>query len=222
MSQPKYIPVPDPRQLTLPEMETRAAEFAQEMSWRRTVRHFSEEKVPYSIIQNCLRAAGRAPSGANQQPWHFVVVSDPQVKVEIRQAAEAEEKRFYEQRATEEWLAALQPLGTDWQKPFLERAPYLIAIFVQNYGVSASGERSKHYYPVESVGIATGILITALHHAGLATLTHTPSPMGFLNQILDRPSNERPFLLLVTGFPTEDATVPAIEKKDLTEFVTRL
>jgi nitroreductase len=191
------------------------------MGWRRSVRSFSRRRVPYSIIDHCLQAAGKAPSGANQQPWHFAVVGEDSVKREIRRAAESEEKRFYEERATEAWLQALDPLGTDWRKPYLEAAPYLIAIFVQVYGLSASGQRIKHYYAHESVGIAAGILITALHHAGLATLTHTPSPMGFLGDILERPTNERPFLLLVTGFPAEGATVPVLEKKEPSEFITR-
>jgi nitroreductase len=161
-------------------------------------------------------AGDAAPSGANQQPWHFVAVSDPTVKQRIRVAAEEEERQFYERRATDEWLAALEPLGTDWQKPFLETAPWLIAIFAQKWGRAADGRRVKHYYPTESVGIATGILITALHTAGLATLTHTPSPMGFLNEILGRPADaERPFLLLVVGQPAEGARVPAIERRPL-------
>jgi nitroreductase len=166
------------------------------------------------VIEHCIAAAGTAPSGANQQPWHFVAVSDADVKRRIRLAAEAEEREFYERRAPEEWLEALRPIGTDWQKPFLETAPWLIAIFVQKWGRAADGRKVKHYYPTESVGIATGILITALHTAGLATLTHTPSPMGFLNEILGRPADsERPFLLLVTGHPAAGARVPAIDRK---------
>jgi nitroreductase len=176
--------------------------------------------VPRSVIEACLRTAGTAPSGANQQPWHFVAVSDPAVKSHIRQAAEAEEREFYERRASQEWLDALAPLGTDAHKPFLEIAPYLIAIFAQTYGMGADGGKIKHYYVTESVGIATGLLIAALHHAGLATLTHTPSPMGFLNEILGRPANERPFLLLVVGYPAENAQVPAITKKALEEIAT--
>lgn len=172
------------------------------------------------IIETALAAAGTAPSGANLQPWHFVVVSDPAVKQRIRVAAEAEEKEFYEHRASQEWLAALEPLGTDTDKPFLETAPYLIAVFLQKFGMLADGRRVKHYYPVESTGLATGILITALHQAGLACLTHTPSPMGFLNEILDRPVAERPFLLLVTGYPADGAQVPDIRRKALEEFVS--
>jgi len=167
------------------------------MSRRRTVRDFDARPVPRQVIEACLAAAGSAPSGANQQPWHFVAVVDPAIKRRIRFAAEAEEREFYERRAPEEWLEALQPIGTDWHKPFLETAPWLIAVFVRKWGRAADGSKVKHYYPAESVGIATGILITALHEAGLATLTHTPSPMGFLNEILGRPADaERPFLLL--------------------------
>jgi nitroreductase len=167
-----------------------------------------------------LRAAGTAPNGANKQPWHFVVVGNPDVKRRIREAAEAEEREFYESRATPEWLADLAPLGTDADKPFLETAPYLIAIFAQSYGITPDGSKTKHYYVQESVGIATGLLIAALHHAGLATLTHTPSPMKFLNTILERPTHERPFLLLVVGYPAEDARVPVIRKKPLDEIAT--
>ena len=202
------------------QMAKRAAEFAAEMARRRSVRHFSDRAVPRPVIEECLRAAGSAPSGANMQPWRFVVVSDPAVKRQIREAAEAEERAFYEQRAGEEWLDALAPLGTDWQKPFLETAPYLIAIFAQSFGLEPDGRKIKHYYVQESVGIATGLLIAALHHAGLATLTHTPSPMGFLNEILARPVNERPFLLLVVGYPAPDAHVPDIRRKALNEIST--
>ena len=174
------------------EMRARAIRFYQEIKRRRTVRDFSGEPVPVEIIEQALLAAGTAPNGANQQPWHFVVVQDAEVKQKIRKAAEAEEREFYSSRAPQAWLDALAPLGTDASKPFLESAPYLIVIFTQSYGVSETGERVKHYYATESVGIATGFLIAALHHAGLATLTHTPSPMGFLNKILGRPDNERP------------------------------
>lgn len=197
------------------EMAERARDFRQNLGRRRTVRDFSPEPVPRAVIEECLRAAGSAPSGANQQPWHFSVVADPELKRQIRAAAEAEEAAFYGGRASAEWLAALAPLGTDARKPFLETAPYLIAIFAEAYGQDAEGRRVKHYYVAESVGIATGFLIAALHHAGLATLTHTPSPMGFLNALLGRPPNERPFLLLVVGYPAEGARVPAITKKDL-------
>lgn len=220
MSEPNFIPLPGYRRYPEPEMRLRAAEFYTEMKRRRSVRQFSNQTVPRQIIEDCLRAAGTAPSGANMQPWHFMVVNDPVVKRRIRLAAEEEEDRFYTQRASPEWLAALEPLGTDENKPFLETAPYLIVIFVQRYGHNPSGEKIKHYYAQESVGIATGILITALHHAGLATLTHTPSPMNFLNEILKRPENESPFLLLVTGYPAENAQVPDIHKKPLNEFTT--
>lgn len=202
------------------EMKERAADFYTEVRRRRTVRHFSDRPVPQEVIVDCLRAAATAPSGANMQPWHFVVIGDPAVKRQIREAAEAEEREFYEHRAPQEWLEALALLGTDANKPFLETAPYLIAIFAESYGVGEGGRRIKHYYVQESVGIATGILITAIHRAGLASLTHTPSPMNFLNDILGRPANERPFLLLVVGYPAEDAQVPVISKKPLTEIAT--
>lgn len=204
------------------EMLARATAFREEMVCRRTVRDFSDRPVDRAVIEQCLRAAGSAPNGANLQPWHFVVVSDPQIKKQIREAAEAEERAFYEERATEEWLEALAPLGTDASKPFLETAPYLIVIFAQSYGVSPDGERIKHYYVQESVGIATGLLITAVHHAGLVSLTHTPSPMGFLRDILGRPASERPFLILVVGYPAEGAQVPNISKKSLAEIATFL
>jgi len=203
------------------EMRERALAFRDEARRRRTVRHFSAEPVPDGVIDACVEAAGTAPSGANRQPWHFVIVRDPGLKARIREAAEEEEADFYENRAPPEWLEALACLGTDEHKPFLEEAPVLIAIFAQSYAVTPDGARVKNYYVNESVGIATGILITALHHAGLATLTHTPSPMGFLNEILERPSNERPFLLLVVGYPAEDAVVPSITKKPLSEIATR-
>jgi nitroreductase len=201
-------------------MRRRAIEIREELQRRRTVRHFSDRPVPREIIEECLRAAGTAPNGANMQPWHFVVVSDPKVKHQIRVAAEAEEREFYHSRAPQEWLDALASLGTDEHKPFLEVAPYLIAIFAQSYGLLPDGRKVKNYYVTESVGIAAGMLITALHHAGLATLTHTPSPMSFLNEILHRPENERPFLLLVVGYPASDAQVPAITKKPLEEIAT--
>lgn len=198
-------------------MVERARSFRDEVRRRRTVRHFSPEPVPEAVIDACLEAAGTAPNGANRQPWHFVVVRDPGVKARIREAAEEEERDFYENRAPPEWLAALAHLGTDEHKPFLEEAPVLIAIFAESYAVGDGGEKIKNYYVSESVGIATGILITGLHHAGLATLTHTPSPMGFLNEILERPKRERPFLLLVIGYPADDAEVPRITKKPLSE-----
>jgi len=201
-------------------MRERLAQFYAEVNRRRTVREFSDRPVPKDIIETALAAAGTAPSGANLQPWHFVVVSGPETKRRIREAAEAEEREFYDHRASKEWLEALQPLGTDSDKPFLETAPYLIAVFLQKFGELPDGRKVKHYYPVESTGLATGILITALHHAGLATLTHTPSPMKFLNEILGRPKSERPFLLLVVGYPAQDARVPDIERKPLEAFTS--
>lgn len=220
MDESRMIPLPAYREHALADMRDRARRFHAEMERRRSVREFSGRRVPREIIDDCLRAAGTAPSGANMQPWHFVVVSGSGTKRRIREAAEAEEREFYEHRAPEEWLRALAPLGTDADKPYLETAPYLIAVFVQKYGRLEDGTKVKHYYPQESVGLATGILITALHHAGLATLTHTPSPMGFLNEILERPKNERPFLLLVTGYPAPDARVPDIRRKPLDDYVT--
>lgn len=202
------------------EMQARATAFRQHMQRRRTVRHFSAKPVPREIIEECLLAAGTAPNGANLQPWHFVVVSDPQVKHEIRVEAEKEEWDFYHRRAPQEWLDALAPLGTDEHKPFLDTAPYVIAIFGKNHSTLPDGRRVKNYYVNESVGIATGFLIAALHHAGLVSLTHTPSPMGFLNTILNVPPDEKPFLLLVVGFPAEGAQVPAITKKPLAEIAT--
>ena len=187
------------------------------MQKRRTVRDFSDRPVPRELIEHCLSVAGTAPSGANLQPWHFVAISDPDVKREIRIAAESEEKEFYEHRAPKAWLEALAPLGTDWHKPFLETAPWLVAVFAQPFRILSDGTRSPTYYAIESVGIATGILVTAVHSCGLASLTHTPSPMGFLNRILKRPSHEKPFLLLVVGHPAQDARVPDISRKLLAE-----
>jgi iodotyrosine deiodinase len=210
-------------ELCVEEMRGRAHELAGEMQRRRTVRDFDGRPVPRDIIEDCIRAACSAPSGANQQPWRFVAVSDPAIKKQIRDAAEAEEREFYGRRASEEWLQALAPLGTDEHKPFLEVAPWLIAIFSERFGVDAGGGKHKRYYPDESVGIATGMLITALHHAGLATLTHTPSPMKFLNAILGRPKDrERPFLLLVAGYPAQGCRVPDIRRlpfETVTQFV---
>jgi nitroreductase len=218
MTETRTMPLPDGRILPEQEMLRRAREFRELAARRRTVRAFDSRPVAREVIEHCIAAAGTAPSGANQQPWHFVAISDPAVKQRIRVAAEEEERQFYERRATDEWLAALEPLGTDWRKPFLEAAPWLIAIFVQKWGRAADGARIKHYYPTESVGIATGILITALHTAGLATLTHTPSPMGFLNKILGRPADsERPFLLLVAGYPAPGVQVPDIARKSAGE-----
>jgi iodotyrosine deiodinase len=222
MPDPDFIPLTSWREFEPEEMLRRAAEFLQQMQQRRTVRYFSNRSIPNGLIQDCLLAAGTAPSGANLQPWHFVVVSDPAIKRRIRIEAEKEEHEFYSNRAPQEWLDALAPLGTDERKPFLETAPYLIVIFSQSYGLLADGRRVKNYYVQESVGIATGMLITAVHNAGLVSLTHTPSPMGFLNEILGRPANEKPFLILVVGYPAEDAVVPAIGKKPLEEIATFL
>ena len=218
MSEYPTIPLEQFREYPLDEMRARLREFYEDVARRRTVREFSDRPVPRDLIEMALKAAGTAPSGANLQPWHFAVVSGPETKRKIREAAEAEEREFYEHRASAEWLAALEPLGTDDQKPFLETAPYLIAVFLQKYGELPDGRKVKHYYPTESTGLATGLLITALHRAGLATLTHTPSPMKFLNEILGRPKSERPFLLLVVGYPAGDARVPDIERKELDEF----
>jgi nitroreductase len=201
-------------------MQLRSRIFFENLSARRTIRNFSDKPIPRDVIENCIKTAGTAPSGANMQPWHFVLISDADIKRQIRVAAEKEEKEFYEKRAPKEWLEALAPLGTDNNKPYLEIAPYLIAIFMQRYGKLPDGREVKHYYGLESVGIATGMLITAIHNAGLASLTHTPSPMGFLNQILKRPKNERPFLLLVVGRPAESAVVPDIKRKDINEIMT--
>lgn len=192
------------------------------MRQRRTVRAFSDQSIPREVIEQCIRIAGSAPSGANHQPWHFVCVSDPDIKRQIREAAEAEERAFYEGRAGETWLDDLKPIGTDASKPFLEAAPWLIAVFAERYGVDAEGKRHKHYYVPESVGIATGFLINACHLLGLATLTHTPNPMKFLNRILGRPANERPYVLLVVGHPSREAEVPraAMRKKPLDQIGT--
>jgi nitroreductase len=220
MTDPAFIPLPNYHSYPIEEMQQRAAQIASDLQRRRSVRQFSDRPVPRAIIENCLQAAASAPSGANMQPWHFVVVSNAAVKRQIREMAEAEERAFYSERATQEWLDALAPLGTDPDKPFLERAPYLIAIFAQRYGVLPDGSKQKHYYVQESVGIATGLLIAAIHYAGLVSLTHTPSPMDFLNRILYRPKNERPFLLLVVGYPAEDAVVPDIHRKPLDQVIT--
>lgn len=220
MNKYPFIPLDQYREFPIEEMRERVKTFYEEIDRRRTVREFSDREVPRDIIETALKAANTAPSGANLQPWHFVVVSDPEVKSKIREAAEVEEREFYEHRASEEWLEALAPLGTDEHKPFLEKAPYLIAVFLQKFGELPDGRKVKHYYPTESTGLATGMLITALHMAGLATLTHTPSPMRFLNEILDRPKSERPFLLLVAGYPDDDAEVPDISRKSLQEFTT--
>ena len=215
-----FIPLQTYAELPPQEMRERLNAFYENMQRRRTVREFSARPIPTGIIEQALRVAGTAPSGANLQPWHFVVVTGADTKHKIRIAAEEEEREFYAHRASREWLQALEPLGTDTDKPFLEIAPCLIAVFLQKFGYLPNGKKVKHYYPVESTGLATGFLITALHQAGLVCLTHTPSPMRFLNEILDRPKSERPFLLLVTGYPAEDATVPDIKRKPLEDFVS--
>ena len=217
MSKPNFIPLGNYTKYSEADMLNRAKAFFDDIKRRRTVRDFSDTPVPTEIIENCIKSAGTAPSGANLQPWHFVVISNPEIKKKIRIAAEEEEKEFYSKRAPKEWLEVLEPLGTDENKTFLETAPYLIAIFTKSYEVLPDGRQVKQYYSMESTGIATGILITAIHNAGLVSLTHTPSPMNFLNEILNRPKNERPFLLLVVGYPSEDAKVPDIKKKSLQE-----
>lgn len=195
------------------EMRQRAVQFAAELEQRRSIRQFSGRPVPDGVLGPCLAAANSAPSGANLQPWHFAVVRDPELKRQLREAAEKEERAFYQERATDHWLEALKPFGTDRHKPFLEQAPVLIAVFQKNRLPRPDGTEGVTYYPKESVGIATGFLIAALHHAGLATLTHTPSPMSFLNQLLDRPPAEKPFLLLVVGFPAPRCQVPVLTKR---------
>lgn len=203
------------REYPIEEMKQRAVDFFMEMKRRRSVRHFSSRPVSVEIIQNCIRTAATAPSGANQQPWTFVAVSDPELKAQIRKAAERVEREFYEGEATRQWVNALALLRTNYHKPFLTSAPYLVVIFAQRHGYDADGRKTKHYYVQESVGIATGMLITALHHAGLVSLTYTPSKMAFLNQLLSRPSNEKPFMVLVTGYPADGAQVPPLEKKSM-------
>ena len=220
MTEPKFENFAGLPQYAEEEMLQRARHFYQRIKTRRTIRDFSPRRVSREIINECLLAAGTAPNGANLQPWHFAVVESAHVKKQIREAAEKEEREFYSERAPQDWLDALAPLGTDEYKPFLEIAPYLIVVFMQTHFEKEDGTVVKHYYASESVGIATGFLIDALHYCGLATLTHTPSPMKFLNEILGRPKYERPFVLLVTGFPADDALVPAITKKTLEEIST--
>lgn len=218
MADPKFVPLDGYEHLDDDDMLQRARTLFEHMNRRRTVRDFSSEPVPREVIEDCLRVANTAPSGANMQPWHFTVIGDPDMKRRVREAAEAEEREFYAHRASDEWLEALAKFGTDANKPFLETAPYLIAIFMQKFAIDADGNKTKHYYPQESVGLATGMLIAALHQCGLASLTHTPSPMAFLNEICERPRYERAFLLLVVGKPAEDATVPVISRKPLDAF----
>jgi iodotyrosine deiodinase len=220
MTEPKFIPLTNYKEYPIEEILKRSRSFYEDIKRRRTVRDFSDKPVPRKIIENCIKAAGTAPSGANLQPWHFVVVSDPKIKKKIKIAAEEEEKEFYSKRAPKDWLEVLEPLGTDENKPCLETAPYLIAIFYKSYDLLPDGRPVKQYYAMESTGIATGLLITAIHNAGLVSLTHTPSPMNFLNEILNRPKNERPFLLLVVGYPAKDAKVPNLKKKNLQEIAS--
>ncbi|MBN1976637.1 MAG: nitroreductase family protein [Anaerolineae bacterium] len=219
MAESQFVSL-DYREYPAEEMRRRAAVFYADVRRRRSVRRFSSQPVPAGVVEDCVRAAATAPSGANKQPYHFVVVTDPQVKRRIRAAAEAEEHAFYQRRASQEWLDDLAPLGTDAHKPFLEIAPCLIVIFMQRYSLLPDGATAKHYYVQESAGIAVGVLIAAIHHAGLVSLPYTPSRMGFLKKILGRPENERPFLLLAVGYPAEGATVPNICKKSLEEIAT--
>ena len=221
MSDNSYPTIPlNFKRITVEEMQQRAHEFRELVNQRRTVREYSEETVPIEVIENCLLAANTAPSGANRQPWHFAVVSNSEIKRKIRIGAEEEEEEFYTSRAPQDWLDALAPLGTDAHKPFLESAPYLIVIFAEKFSHDEEGKKLKNYYVTESASIATGILITALHNAGLATLTHTPSPMKFLNEILGRPTTEKPLMILVVGYPQNDTTVPAISRKPLEDFAS--
>ena len=212
----------DFKKLSKKEMLERSKSFLSEISTRRTVREFSNKTFPIEIIENCIKSAGTAPSGANKQPWSFTIVENKEVKAKIRIAAEKEEKEFYGHRATKEWLEDLNQFGTNWQKPFLEIAPYLIIVFRQIYDVNESGSQRKNYYVNESVGIASGFLLAALHNAGLATLTHTPSPMNFLGKILDRPENEKAYLLIPVGYPSVNAEVPNIKKKPFSEISKKI
>jgi nitroreductase len=226
---PRFVPL-DFERPTPDEQHRRSRDFLARIARRRTVRDFSDEAVPWELVRNAIRAAATAPSGANRQPWRFVVISDPAVRREIRMAAEAEEKDSYERRMPEEWLEALAPLGTDWHKPFLETAPYLVAVFKMDFEPAPPGGgiddgtsvKRKNYYASESVGIACGFLLAALHFSGLATLTHTPSPMGFLNRILGRPPHEKPYLLIVVGYPAAGAVVPEIARKAEEEVLIRV
>lgn len=201
------------------EMRRRADELFDDLERRRSVRFFSQEPIPLDVVRRAIHIAGQAPSGAHKQPWRFVLITDPEIKRQIRIAAEAEERETYAHRMSEEWRAALRPIRTDWQKPFLETVPAIVVVFRVDYDLDEHGNRSKNYYVQESVGLAAGMLIAALHHAGLATLTHTPSPMGFLSKILNRPINERAFLLLPVGYPADDCVVPDFDRKALDEIM---
>ena len=215
-----FLPL-DFRRYPVDEMRDRAAEFHAEMERRRSVRMLSDEPVPFDLIERAIETASTAPSGAHHQPWRFVVIGDPSVKRQIREAAETEERTNYESgRINDEWRRELEPLGTDWHKEFLEKAPWIVVLFEERYGLTDSGERRHHYYVKESCGIAAGMFITALHHMGLATLTHTPSPMAFLSKLLERPGNERPFVLFPVGYPVEGCLVPDLRRKPLNEVMT--
>lgn len=216
MGEYKFVPF-EMEELDAREQLARARDFYREMDRRRSVRFFSDRQVPRELIEYAIRTASTAPSGAHRQPWRFVAVSDPRIKREIRLAAEEEEKLSYQQRMPDEWLEALRPLGTDWRKPFLETVPWIVVVFAESYGLRQDGSKQKNYYVQESVGIACGLFIAALHHMGLATLTHTPSPMGFLARILGRPQNEKPYILFPIGYPSDDATVPDLTRKTLDE-----
>jgi iodotyrosine deiodinase len=218
--EPRFVPLSFAR---VPEEEqiARSRAFLDELRRRRTVRDFSTEPIPFELVANAIATAGTAPSGAHQQPWTFVAVSDAGLKRRIRVAAEDEERRSYESRMPEAWKEALRPLGTDWRKPHLEDAPYLVVVFEQAYGIGPDGSRVKHYYVKESVGIAVGLLLASFHRAGLATLTHTPSPMGFLRDILERPENERAYVLVAVGYPADGCTVPDLERKPVSEILVR-
>lgn len=221
MADARFVPLNAYTVVPPEEMRQRAREFNDEIQRRRSVRAFDPRAVPREVIEDCLRAAGSAPSGAHMQPWHFVAVADPSIKSRIRLAAEIEEREFYQRRAPAEWLAALEPLGTDERKPFLELAPWLIVVFLKRFCRLPDGRKVKNYYTDESVGIATGFLLAALHHSGLASLTHTPSPMGFINEILGRPKDtERPFMIVVTGYPQAGVLVPDLRRKGLEEIAT--
>ena len=210
------------QKITFEEMDYNSNQFFQKVSSRRSVRDFSRDDFPIDIIKNCIKSASTAPSGANKQPWHFVIVKDQIIKRKIRKAAEIEEKEFYGGRAPKEWLDDLNQFGTDWNKPFLEEAPYLIVVFSKKFDINDDGTNTKNYYVSESVGIASGLLLTALHNAGLVTLTHTPSPMAFLSDILNRPPSDKPYLIIPVGFPSENAEVPNIKKKTFKEICTIL
>ena len=219
MKQHDSIPLDDFIEYPPQQMHQRSLAFYQDIKRRHSIRQFSDKPVSRKIIENCIKAAGTAPNGANHQPWHFTAISSPDIKRQVREQAEAHEQRFYAGAANDEWLDALKPLGTDDQKPYLETAPWLIAVFSQKKGGVEAGDKHTNYYIHESVGIATGFLITALHHAGLATLTHTPKPMSFLSKICQRPDDERPYMLIIAGYPDDKATIPihALKKKSLDE-----